>query len=443
MNDIMSALHAAFAAQTTYRRWCVAYSGGLDSTVLLHACQEFLSNMPQPRPQLFAIHINHQLQSDAADWEQHCRDFCERHNIDILSRRVVVSTQGGGVESAARDARYEAFDDVLEEGDALLLGHHLDDQVETTLFRMLRGSGLQGLAGMPASRRLGRGELLRPFLSLPQQTLLDYAQQAGFAGIEDPSNRDTHFDRNYLRHHVTPVLAARWPDYRQRLAKLSRIQGVSATVLNEYLQADIERLLAADGSLELATLATFSQSRQLSLLRYFLLEWFDLPLGEAQLLALRSQFVDAAEDAQPEFRRGDYVIKKHQGRLYCLTAPRVNTNELAAFDVRLAVGESIQLPGGGELRLLPGGHFLPVGELRVRLRQGGERCQLPGEDMHRSVKKLLQQRKLPAWQRPHCPLLYCDGKIAALADMHSCEGYYTQDTALGWRVEWRPTAQER
>ncbi|MGJ8686138.1 MAG: tRNA lysidine(34) synthetase TilS [Spongiibacteraceae bacterium] len=443
MNDVMSALHATLTAQLACQRWYVAYSGGLDSAVLLHACQTFLGGISEPRPQLLAIHINHQLQDDAGDWEQHCQSFCERHNIEILCRRVVVNSLGDGVESAARDARYQVFESILEEGDALLLGHHLDDQVETTLFRMLRGGGFQGLAGMPVSRKLGGGLLLRPFLFLPQQILRNYANKAELSWIEDPSNRDTHFDRNYLRHEVTPVLAARWPDYRQRLAKLSRIQGASAAVLNEYLQADVERLLAVDGSLELAPMAAFSVSRQISLLRHFLYERFDLSMSEAQLLELRRQFVDASEDAQPEFRRGDYQIKKYQGRLYCLRAPLVDASELADFDALLTPDESLQLPGGGELRLLPGGHFLPEGELRVRLRRGGERCQLPGEDMHRSVKKLLQQRGVPAWQRPQTPLIYCGGNLAALADIHVCESYYTDDITLGWRVKWRPPAQER
>jgi tRNA(Ile)-lysidine synthase len=198
----------------------VGFSGGLDSTVLLHLLCELL-----PPERITAVHIHHGLSDNADDWQQHAKALCHSLGVSLVTESVVVNQTGAGLESAARDARYKVFEECLVEDGLLLLGHHADDQVETVLFRLLRGSGARGLSGIPQYRAVGSGHLIRPLLSWPKSSLHAYAKSQQLAWIEDESNQLEQFDRNYLRHSVIPVLAQRWPDYVQGIMRTAEQSG--------------------------------------------------------------------------------------------------------------------------------------------------------------------------------------------------------------------------
>ncbi|WP_312936393.1 tRNA lysidine(34) synthetase TilS, partial [Pseudomonas sp.] len=250
----------------TARRWQVAFSGGLDSTVLLHLLHAYAQR--HGAPPLCAVHVQHGLQAVADTWPAHCQQVCEQWGVELRLVEVKVET-GASLEQAARTARYQAFEALLEEGDVLFTGQHLDDQAETVLFRLLRGAGLRGLTGMPQVRPLGRGQLVRPLLGHCRAQLQDYATRHGLTWIEDPSNSDTRFARNYLRAEVVPALRQRWPQAQQSLvrsaAHLHEAQGLLDELAREDLQAAATQhafAWAGVDSLSLAALAPLSPARQ-------------------------------------------------------------------------------------------------------------------------------------------------------------------------------------
>ncbi|MDP5072134.1 MAG: tRNA lysidine(34) synthetase TilS, partial [Congregibacter sp.] len=227
-DPVLSALEHHADGLTQARRVCVAFSGGLDSTVLLHAAGRCFAG------RVTALHVNHGLQPGAQAWAEHCQTLCAQWKIALESVELQLddrkrdatrdpgAERADGVEAAARVARYHWFESRLEPGDVLLMAHHQDDQAETLLLRLLRGAGPQGLAAMPVSRSLGRAELLRPFLELPRRDLQAYAAEHALRWIDDPSNQDLRFDRNYLRHAVIPQLEQRWPGYRATLSRSAK-----------------------------------------------------------------------------------------------------------------------------------------------------------------------------------------------------------------------------
>ncbi|MBE9538258.1 MAG: tRNA lysidine(34) synthetase TilS, partial [Proteobacteria bacterium] len=232
-----SSLNDALAANTAAKRWCVALSGGPDSTVLLHLLCEWRAEHPSEAPALLAIHINHHMQADADSWQAHCETLCSSWNVPLIVRDALVQGSGQGEEAAARQARYQLFEVEIGAGDILFMGHHLDDQVETYFLRLMRGSGLSGLSAMPAQRALGGGQLIRPLLKIERSALAAYASAHQLQSIQDPSNLDTSLDRNYLRQEVLPLLARRWSGYRQTVARAAEHAAVSQAVVNECLPA--------------------------------------------------------------------------------------------------------------------------------------------------------------------------------------------------------------
>ena len=219
---LLPALIAQLASLQTADRLVVGFSGGADSHSLLHALVEL--SRREDLPPVIALHVNHGLHEDANAWTTHCAAVASDLGVEFHERVVSVDA-GASPEAQARDARYTVFESFLDAGDVLLLGHHLDDQVETVLFRLIRGAGPSGLAGIPEQRPLGRGLLVRPLLAITRAQIEDYAVFHELSFLNDSSNVDTRYDRNFLRHKVLPLIESRWPGYRSgfaRSAALSR-----------------------------------------------------------------------------------------------------------------------------------------------------------------------------------------------------------------------------
>ena len=239
------------------QRWVVAYSGGVDSHVLLH--QLVALSVDSNTPPVLAIHINHGLQVDAAQWQQHCESVCDNLSVDCTS--IVVNVDGnGGIEQSARDAHYRAFEQYLQAGDVLFQGHHLDDQAETVLMRLLNGSGPKGLGGIPAQRSLGSAILLRPLLNYSKEDILDYAQQQQLTWVEDTTNDDSRYDRNFLRNEIFPLLAQRWPSVKRNLNRSGLLSAELSGEVAALAQADLVACdyRATDSSLCIDGLLTLS-----------------------------------------------------------------------------------------------------------------------------------------------------------------------------------------
>ncbi|MEX2963112.1 tRNA lysidine(34) synthetase TilS [Microbulbifer sp. TYP-18] len=392
-------------------RW-LAYSGGLDSTVLLH----LLSRQGQL---LQAVHVHHGLSANADAWSTHCAATTGAWGVPLREIRVCVDAADGGVEQGARNARYNAFAQLLESRDQLLMGHHADDQAETFLLRLMRGAGVEGLSAMPYSRALGAGLLLRPLLQVPRSQLLSYARRHRLQWIEDESNTELRFERNYLRQRVLPALNARWPA-TQRISVAASHLRESAQLLREVADADLEvcgrRAERLGESVALAELAALSAGRRNNLIRGWLHLAGAAPLTADQLAELWRQLVEAAADRSPVLEHGPVVFRRYRQRLYL--TPQLPIAAPADTQQLWNGRDALSLPGGGCLSPSPG---WPPGDYMVRYRRGGERARPLGRQHSQALKKLLQEQGLEPWLRDRVPLVYEEERLLAVGDLFLCQ----------------------
>lgn len=407
--------------------WYVAFSGGLDSTVLLHWLAAYARS--HRAPPLRAIHVQHGLQPAARAWPAHCQRVCDGLGIELQIIHVDVAP-GASLEQAARHARYAAFEQVLGTGDILFTGQHRDDQAETLLFRLLRGAGLRGLAAMPKARALGQGSLIRPLLGCSRQQLQHYAQAHALRWVEDPSNTDTQFARNYLRGEVLPVLRQRWPQAGQSLARAAEHLGEALSLLDELAESDLAQArMGAPGawaeldSLDLAVLLARSPARQRNALQYWLSHRTRLP--DTRHWAGWADLRDAAGDACPVWRLADGQLVRSQGRIWWLSGDWLQTpHGTTRWETTDA---PLPLPGNGSVRLVGAG---PLADLHIGYRQGGEWLDIPGRG-RRDLKRLLNELQVPHFLRPRLPLLYQGQRLLAVANL---PGLAQGDHRLHWQL---------
>lgn len=431
MTALDNRLRQALAPWRTASAWCVAFSGGLDSSVLLHLLAELARR--EAVPALSAIHVQHGLQPVAAAWPEHCRQFCAALGIPLQVVAVQVAAQAS-VEQAARQARYAAFAEHLQPDAVLFSAQHRDDQAETLLFRLLRGAGVRGLAAMPGQRPLGRGTLLRPLLDCSRAELQGYAEAHGLSWIEDPSNADTRFSRNFLRQRVMPLLAERWPQASVALARSAAHLSEAEQLLGELARMDLQ---AARGeplfpwlalpSLELSLVTQLSDARQRNLLRHWLAPLSRMP--DSDHWAGWRDLRDAAGDASPVWKLADGELHRADGRLYWLSADWLAPPVLPDPAVVRMQGTS-ELPGNGQVQIRG---ELPAGRWHLRYRLGGESLHLP-ERGRRDLKRLLNEWRVPAFVRPRLPLLFDGDELMAVANLAQSASLQ----ACGARLHWSP-----
>lgn len=430
MISLESRLHAALQPWLAAPAWRVALSGGLDSTVLLHLLVRLRER--ESLPALGAIHVHHGLQAAADAWPAHCRQLCAALGVPLRVEYVQVGI-GASLERAAREARYAAFARHLGAGELLLTGQHRDDQAETLLFRLLRGAGVRGLAGMPARRALGRGQLLRPLLGVSRAELQAYAEQQGLRWVEDPSNADSRLARNFLRHEVLPPLARHWPQALQNLARSAVHLREAQDLLDELAVGDlVPARLAGEfawlnlPALRLAPLRELSPSRQRNALRHWLAPL--TPLPDSAHWAGWDALRDAAVDAAPIWRLAAGELRRADERLWWLAGDWLR-QPLAPGEWE-APAQPLALPGNGWASLQGGG---PRQGLQIRYRAGGEVLALPGRG-RRDLKRLLNERGVPAFVRGRLPLLYRGEELLAVANLPGIDGSQLGD----WRLCWQP-----
>jgi len=291
----------------------VAFSGGADSTALLLATHELLEASGGKR--LRAAHVNHGLQSEAGAWAEHCKAVASGLGIPIKCREVQVRADGRGLEAAARRERYAVLEDIMQPEECLLTAHHQDDQWETLLLRMLRGTGVTGLSGIRESRPLGGGWLLRPLLEVPQADLRSWLESKGAKYIDDPSNRDSGLDRSFLRHEVLPLLRGRWPGGGATADRLARLAGETRELLSALAEKDGHGIARAD-SIDCAGLRKLSPARRANLLRERLAALGLAAPAQARLHAALDMLLNAAADRHPEARWRGARLSRRRGRIH-------------------------------------------------------------------------------------------------------------------------------
>ncbi|WP_226504959.1 tRNA lysidine(34) synthetase TilS [Pseudomonas sp. MWU16-30317] len=415
---------------TPYRNapaWHIAFSGGLDSTVLLHQLAE-LARL-HALPPLSAIHVHHGLQAAADDWPAHCEAVCAQLGIPLQVIRVEVQP-GASLEQAARDARYQAFIECLQAGEVLLTAQHRDDQAETLLFRLLRGAGVRGLAAMPRKRVLGAGLLVRPLIDVPRARLHGWATERQVPWVEDPSNADDRPSRNFLRLKIFPALVTRWPQASQNMARAAAHVNEALQLLEELGHEDLEDALMGNSypwlgvpTLSLPPLRRLSAARQRNALQTWLAPLTRLP--DATHWAGWHDLRDATPAATPIWRLADGELHASQKRIWWLSGYWLQPP--LPVGPWLDPSQPLLLPGNGELRWT--GDIAP-GHLEVRYRQGGETMNLQGRG-HRDLKRLLNEIGVPAFARARLPLLYLDGELYAVAN----QGRLNRESAM---LKWSP-----
>lgn len=415
-----SSLPLPFDALPATGALVVGFSGGLDSSALLHA----LAAEPAIRARgLRAVHVHHGLHADAGDWAAHCLRQAEAWDVPLQVIEVQVPADAGlGLEGAAREARYAALLSTLGPGEVLVTAHHLDDQAETFLLRALRASGPEGLGAMRPLRRFGGGWHWRPLLGLSRAVLEDHARAHGLAWVDDPSNALADADRNFLRLEVLPLLQRRWP---HATAALARSAGLSAEA-DALLQEDEEALLHQHAgeyghTLPVELLLSLTPARRARLLRLWVRKLGLPPLPARGIDRIEHELLQARPDAEACFAWSGARVLRWRGLLHAdQERPPLPADWSATWDGHAP----LELPGGGSLCFVdadakdqPAATAFDA-PLQVRARQGGERIRLPGRSHSHALKHVLQERAVPPWRRAHLPLLVdAGGEVLAAADV--------------------------
>jgi tRNA(Ile)-lysidine synthase len=433
--DLSARLLESLASWRSAPAWRVALSGGLDSTVLLH----LLAGLAQREvlPPLSAIHIHHGLQAAADAWPAHCRALCSSLGVPLHVEYVQVQP-GASLEQAARDARYAAFAARLGVDEVLLTAQHRDDQAETLIFRLLRGAGVQGLAAMPVNRVLAAGHLVRPLLGCSRADLEAYAQAQGLLWVDDPSNTDERFSRNYLRRQILPTLTQRWPQALNSMARSAAHLSEAQQLLDELAQQDLDAATASKEfswlglpQLALPALRALSESRQRNALRYWLRPLTAMPDSEhwASWQTLR----DATHDAAPVWQLQAGNLLRSHDQLWWLAGDWLSVPQPLEKGIRL--GQRVVLPGNGYVYIEGA---LPAGHWQVGYRRGGEKIFLAWRG-HRDLKRLLNERRVPTFVRDRLPLLRLDGQVVAIANLAGLQGA----GGSGWQFHWQPPTNDQ
>lgn len=393
-------------------RLVLGLSGGLDSAALLDILCEL---KPRSGFELAAIHVNHQISPNAPAWAEFCRALCVQRQVPFEAVAVDLHNQRGlGLEAAAREARYGVFSG--QRAEFVVLAHHLDDQVETALLQLLRGTGVKGMSAMPVSREAVSGPvLLRPLLEIARRELEAYAKTRQLHWVEDESNQDIYYGRNFLRHEVMPLIAKRFPAYRETLSRSSRHFAEAAGLLDDLARMDAAGAIVS-GRLSVAVLQQLDEARAKNLLRYyFSLQGVSVP-GAERLDEMLRQLTTASPAASVCLHLGKLEIRRYRGEIY-----------LAGLATELAEDVAWVWRGEAQLSLSPllmqlvskenMGEGISLSRLRsapltIRLRRGGERFQPDCQRPRRSLKNLLQEAAVPPWQRERLPLLFCGEQLA-------------------------------
>jgi len=419
------------------RCYWVAFSGGLDSQVLLHGLHASLSQLGT---EIKAVHVNHGLSPNADEWSQFCQQVCRDLAIPCEVIRIDArAPPGQSPEAWARQLRYEAMARLLKEGDVLLTGHHQDDQAETLLLQLFRGAGPEGLAAMPRWARFGPGWLGRPLLDFSRSDLTAYAEAQGLRWVEDQSNLDRRFDRNFLRHMIVPLLKQRWPSVSRTLARAARWQAEAVRIMDMMAEQDLHGLcLKQNGALSVKTLKQLDNPRRHNVLRVWL-KAAHLPLPSARHLERLSEDVlNAAWDATPCLAWPGVEIRRYRDLIYAMKplAPH-HPGAVLRWDLctplKLSSGalRAERVTGAGLKAALCNGKTVTV-----RFRRGGERCRPVGRPHTHTLKHLLQEAGIPPWQRDRIPLIYLDGDLAAVAGLWVCHPFGAGLEDEGWRLVW-------
>ena len=436
---LVTAVEQFLATQKPFSRLIVAFSGGLDSTVLLHVLSgiESLDNQ-----QILAVYVDHGLQDAAKNWSCFCQETAQKFQLSFQALKLDLHNISSNIEAVARQARYKALSSLLCSEDCLLTAHHQDDQAETFLLNLMRGSGVDGLSAMKSSQSFAGARLLRPLLDCSRDSLLKYAREHELQWIDDPSNMDLRFDRNFIRHEVLPVLQNRWPGAVASIAMSSAHCQQTRQFLEEKYQPAIDVLSGSiKHRLNLIGLADYSDYEKMQILRQWLrLNQVDIPQ--------HNQLVDIIESLTSGNRQSAcvgewryYRVFLHCQYVYVIVQEAFKPESVVCPLTGLEDKLMLELPGrAGHLAMTLNRdfNFETHSQLTIRYRSDGDLVRLNKRNGTRKLKKLFQEWQIPLWGRELLPLIYFEDECIAIADFAWCE---TPLIRAFSEISWKPDAK--
>ena len=452
MSNILSSLYQTLAKYPS-KQVVVAYSGGVDSQVLLHALVTLTQQHKINNP-LLLCHVNHGLSPNAKDWQQFAVQQGDKYDIPVIIEQVCIDTTASqSLEAAAREARYSALKKAASHDAIIVTGHHSDDQAETFLLALKRGAGLKGLSSMAEEVELDKQLLVRPLLTISRKEIEQYAINYHLTWVEDESNLDTDFDRNFLRHDIMPLLSQRWPSIKATIARSASHCYEGQQLLNELAQADLSNCVTDSdvGALAIEQLKILSQARFNNLMRYYLqLQQRLMPSTEQLSQVYQQIFADV--DKSPEIKVGDYCLRRFNQALYITE----NYQDISSWQKVIAYHEiqnhiTIELPDKlGELTFtgddviaqpLTAISYVikaPINEenISIRFSHNNPKCLPEYRQNRRPLKKVLQELKIPVWQRKRIPFLYYGDIFVAAIGHFVCKEYLPDESDKLLNVLW-------
>lgn len=417
----------------------IAYSGGVDSHVLLHLC----ATHDQLKDKITAVYVHHGLQKQADIWASHCQKIADDLRVDFAMLSVNATPDlGESPEEAARNARYTALKTLIGVNDVLMLGQHKEDQLETILLQLFRGSGLRGLSGMPEHIAFGQGFMARPLLNVSKQNILAYAEIHGLKWVEDPSNQQINFDRNLLRHEILPRLKQRWPSLDTTVSRSAQHCADAQQLISEFVYPLFDRAYdPADQTLAITKLTALTTQQRNWVLR----QWFETlhlkPPSQAVLQTIAEQMITVRQNSNAQIRHEGHFIKPYRQKLFCLSEKALlREPDLRVWPIQQS---SLHLTNGYTLSRIESISGISqllwdASEVTISSRHGGEKIKLPGRNGHHDLKKLWQEAGIPPWEREVRPLVFLNNQLAAVAGLWIAEWAWSVETRKCYTLKWEP-----
>ena len=424
-------------------RLVVAFSGGVDSRVLLELAAQYAKSH---HIECCAVHVHHGLSNNADHWAEQCQTWCDALSVSLFIERVSLDiSRGESVEKLARDARYQAFKKHIRQGDVLVTGQHIDDQVETFLLALKRGSGPKGLSSMAKVMPFANAYIVRPLLSVTRTDIEGAARDMALTWVEDESNQDVRFDRNFIRHQVTPALTERWPSFRESVSRSAQLCAEQELLLDELLEPHLQQALGGNQSqsMSIAALSQHSDLLRARLLRM----WLNLcnqPMpSQKQLKLIWDEVACAQVDANPKLVLNEVEVRRFNHQLYVVK----ETKDLSNWQSDISMEDSLVLPDDlGELHLISAASHgvsnqcdaqrfslnTTSGTLRVIFNPEGLSAHPVGRGHSRKLKKLFQEYQVPSWLRRRTPILMDGDRVIAVLGIFVDKNYEGQDCEALW-----------
>jgi len=414
------------------RRFVLALSGGVDSRLLLALLARYREEFGVSA---CAVHVHHGLSQNADKWASQCQKWCDDYSIDLSIEYVQLETSSGeSIEKLAREARYQALNKHVVQGDILLVGQHADDQIETFLLALKRGSGPKGLSSMAKASSFGMGTLLRPLLTVKRSEIESCANALKLEWVTDESNSDTRYERNYIRHKITPVLTARWPSIHDSVQRTVELCAEQESLLEELLHSSLQQAMVEDGSIIITELVKHSEAVRRQLIR----QWFrrsnlSMP-SRKHTDMIWHEVALAKHDANPKLKLSDWEVRRYGGRLYCVA----EYQDVSHWKSAVNLSQPLLLPDNlGSVEIVKTCHgslTLPENhdDLWVSFNPEGLSACPVGRMGSRKLKKLFQEYGVPSWLRRRIPILMYQNQVVAVGNLFIERDFSGQDYELVW-----------